>query len=459
MSRAGPGHAGIKVTLNYDGGLPVNRKILLAVVFGAVSGLSLATPATFGQEQQKATPKLQVRHAIKPAKTADAEQVKSAVASGSASKTPMLPLFTYNVDSDRDGNEYTGVIVGANPFTPWGNKNTQVKTFIVPLVIITNTVGVSFDPSTGVIGTAPGVTVFDPTKNDNGCLAAPNNNPLKLFQHSPIFDSYDISIGGTDMGHTQYEDAHQRAEFWDVIEDKDDYHVLFSPIVNLSPIVINVPAAFSTTLPPADFPACGPFGIVDVDWLDTYLNTNVLPALQPQVNAGNIPFFMMYNTVMAGPVTNLGSCCILGYHGTTSVTPLQAYSPTDFDTTGLFGPTAGDSNTLSHEAAEFINDPYGNNPTPAWGGVGQVPPGFCQNNLEVGDPLTGLNFSPIGARSGFTYHLQELTFFSWFYSSQSIGIHGWFSNNDTFTADAGPACVPAGGSGGSTAPIRIIGTK
>ena len=437
----------------------MNRKILLAVVFCAVAGLSVAAPATFGQEQQKATPKLQVRHAIKPAKTADAEQVKSAVASGTASKTPMLPLFTYNVDSDRDGNEYTGVIVGANPFTPWGNKNTQVKTFIVPLIIITNTVGVSFDPSTGVIGTAPGVTVFDPTKNDNGCLAAPNNNPLKLFQHSPIFDSYDISIGGTDMGHTQYEDAHQRGEFWNVIQDKDDYHVLFSPIVNLSPIVINVPAAFSTTLPPADFPACGPFGIVDVDWLDTYLNTNVLPALQPQVNAGNIPFFMMYNTVMAGPVTNLGSCCILGYHGTTSVTPLQAYSPTDFDTTGLFGPTAGDSNTLSHEAAEFINDPFGNNPTPAWGGTGQVPVGSCQNNLEVGDPLTGNTFSPIGARSGFTYHLQELAFFSWFYSSQSIGIHGWFSNNDTFTTDAGPACVPAGGSGGSTAPIRIIGSK
>jgi len=327
------------------------------------------------------------------------------------------------------------------------------------LIIVTNTVGVSFDPNTGIIGTAPGVTVFDPTKNDNGCLAAPNNNPLKLFQHSPIFDSYDISIGGTDVGHTQYEDAMQRGEFWNVIEDKDDYHVLFSPVVNLSAIVINVPAAFSTTLPPADFPACGPFGIVDVNWLDTYLNTNVLPALQPQVNAGNIPFFMMYNTVMAGPVTNLGSCCILGYHGTTNFTPLQAYSPTDFDTTGLFGPTAGDSNTLSHEAGEFINDPFGNNPTPAWGGVGQVPPGFCQNNLEVGDPLSGTNFSPIGGRNGFTYHLQELAFFSWFYSSQSIGIHGWFSDNDTFTTDAGPACVSGGGSGGATTPIRIIGSK
>jgi len=239
----------------------MNRKILLTVVFCAVAGLSVVASAAFGQEQQEAKPKLQVRHAIKPAKAADAEQVTSAVAAGSASKTPMLPLFTFNVESDRDGNDYTGVMVGASPFTGFGKKDTHVKTFIVPVIVITNTVGTAFDPTTGVITTAPGVTVFDPTKNDNGCLAAPNNNPLKLLQQSPIFDSYDISIGGTDMGHTQYEDAHQRGEFWNVIQNKNDYHVLFDPIENLSAIVINVPAAFSTTLPPADFPACGPFGM------------------------------------------------------------------------------------------------------------------------------------------------------------------------------------------------------
>jgi len=34
-----------------------------------------------------------------------------------------------------------------------------------------------------------------------------------------------------------------------------------------------------------------------------------------------------------------------------------------------------------------------------------------------------------------------LAFFSWFFTSQSIGIHGWFSDNDTFTTDAGPVCV------------------
>jgi hypothetical protein len=177
--------------------------------------------------------------------------------------------------------------------------------------------------------------------------------------------------------------------------------------------------------------------------------------LQPQVNAGNFPIFMLYNTVLGfNPITDIFvNCCVLGYHGNTATNPIQAYSPSDFDTTGVFGPTQGDSNTLSHEVAEFVNDPFGNNPTPAWGGVGQVPPGSCQNNLEVGDPLSGTNFSPIGGRNGFTYHLQELAFFSWFYSSNSTGIHDWFSDNDTFTTDAGPVCVPAAAASGNTRPI------
>jgi hypothetical protein len=436
----------------------VDRK-LMVLALCVLAGLSAAASAAFGQEQEKATPRLNVLHARKPARPEDAEAIKNAVAAGSVSKTPMLPLFTFDVESDRDNNNYTGVIVGANPFTSGGKKDTHLQTFIIPVIITTNTVGTRFNPKTGIITTAPGVTVFDPTQNDNSCLSAPNNNPTALFRQSPIFENFDFSIGGTDVGNTQYEDAFQRAEFWNVLKNRNDYHTLFDPIVMLPAISINIPAEFSTTLPPAQFPACGPFGIIDINFFDLFLNNNVLPALQPLVNAGNIPFFLLYNTVLASPVTNLNTCCILGYHGTSNFTPLQAYSPLDFDTTGLFGPTQGDSNTASHEAGEFLNDPFGNNPTPAWGGVGQVPPGVCQNNLEVGDPLTGTNFSPIGGRNGFTYHLQELTFFSWFFTSKSIGIDGFFSDNDTFTTDAGPVCVPASSSSGQRSPILIIGQK
>jgi len=36
--------------------------------------------------------------------------------------------------------------------------------------------------------------------------------------------------------------------------------------------------------------------------------------------------------------------------------------------------------------------------------------------------------------------LQELVFFSWFFSSRSVGVNGWFSDNGTFLTNAGPPC-------------------
>jgi hypothetical protein len=62
-----------------------------------------------------------------------------------------------------------------------------------------------------------------------------------------------------------------------------------------------------------------------------------------------------------------------------------------------------------------------------------------QNNLEVGDPLTGTLF-PSVTLSGFTYNPQELAFFSWFYGAPSSGTGGAFSNNGAFAKDAGSVC-------------------
>jgi hypothetical protein len=53
---------------------------------------------------------------------------------------------------------------------------------------------------------------------------------------------------------------------------------------------------------------------------------------------------------------------------------------------------------------------------------------------------------------GYTYHLQELAFFSWFYGAPSIGIHQWFSDNGTFLTDAGPMCQSASTGGGLIPP-------
>jgi hypothetical protein len=313
------------------------------------------------------------------------------------------------------------------------------------------TVGVSAS-SKGIITTRPGTTTFDPTAKDDFCLNAPNDVPLKLFQQSPLFNPATFDFGGTIVGTTEYSDAFQRGNFWSELVDHGtvgSYHTLLGPVMTMKPIVLRIPAKFGTTLPLADFPSCGPMGIIDINYFDFILTTQIIPNL-PGVNPGNLPIFLLYNTVMSSPVTDLNTCCILGYHGTSGL-PIQTYSPGDFDSTGLFGQSTLDTAVFSHEVDEWMDDPFGGNPTPAWGGVGQVV-GACQNNLEVGDPLSGTDAPPIVMSNGYTYHLQELAFFSWFFGAPSIGIHGWFSDNGTFLTDAGPVCQSPAMAGGLIPP-------
>jgi hypothetical protein len=417
---------------------------LCAAAFLSVS------PAQGQEAQRQAVPRLKAYVTVKPAANLDMEKMKTELAATGATSSSMLPLFTYNVEASRDQHDYTGVMVGADPFTSSGNKEVSVLTHIVPIIIITETVGVSVS-STGIISTRPGTTTFDPTVADDFCMNAPNNVPSKVFGQSPLFNSALFDFGGAIVGTTEYSDAFQRGNFWRVLGANgtlDRYHTLVDPVKTLKAIVLRIPTKFGTTLPLADFPSCGPLGIIDINYFDFVLTTQIIPNL-PGVNSGNLPIFLLYNTVMASPVTNLNACCVLGYHGTSGF-PIQTYSPGDFDTTGLFGPTVSDTSIFAHEIDEWMDDPFGNNPTPAWGGTGQV--AGCQANLEVGDPLTGTNAPPIVMPNGYTYHLQELAFFSWFFGEPSIGIHGWFSDNGTFLTDAGPVCQSASISGGLMPP-------
>jgi hypothetical protein len=410
--------------------------LLSVVVFVCV-----ASAATFAQGQA-GVQRLPARHIVKraPSHTSPTTSSAAGTATAAASATPGLPLWTFNVESNRDGNEYTGVMVGTSPFNG-GSGQTSVVTQVVPIVIRTHTIGTVVS-ATGIITTAPGNTTFDPTRADRACLGSRNNNPLRLFSQSPLMQAADFNYGGTDVGITQATDAFQRANFWKVI-DRANYHVTLGPITSFQPIVIDIPAASglalaTTALGPPSF--CAPMGIIDINLFDLLLNNNVLPALAARgVNHGTFPIFFLHNLVMSiGDPTNLGNCCVLGYHGTGNAHPTQTYSPLDFDSTGLFGISGLDTAVASHEIGEWMNDPFGNNPTPPWGHTGQV--GACQNNLEVGDPLTGTEAPRIVMPNGFTYHLQELAFFSWFYNSRSVGVSGWFSDNGTFLTDAGPPC-------------------
>jgi hypothetical protein len=402
-----------------------------ATLTGACFLLGIAN----AQDARTKTLKLKNYEPVKKS-TLSKDTVKAAVTSPAASGST-LPVWNYQVISSRDGNLYDGVIVGQNP-NDKNNPSATVPGQLIPVLLKTHLVGTAVDTN-GILTTTAGDTTFDPTQAD-ACLAAPNNLPVKLMRQSPVLADADFNFGGTDVGTTQYVDAFQRANFWRAI-DKQNYHVRLKPII-LAPLVIDVPVGSGLAVAPGVLAnSCAPFGIVDINFLDAFVSNAFTQLAKEGVNPKTFPMFMLYNSAMSfGDPTNLGNCCAGGYHSINPANALtfQTYSPFDFDTTGIFGTGSMDTGIASHEVAEWVNDPYVINPTPAWGNTGQVI--GCQNNYEVGDPLTGSEAPRIVMQNGYTYHLQELAFFSWFYGAPSLGLHGWYSNNGTFLTDAGPVC-------------------
>jgi hypothetical protein len=404
----------------------------------AVTVLMLVASVVFGQQAQlpKQNPYLPYVTTL-PANTPASAQNNS---------SPTLPLFTYTVTSTRDGKTYTGTMVGPDPFAHPGGS-ARVPTQIVPVMVQTNSVFAGVD-SKGNILTQPGVTVFDPTVADDSCSSAPFDVPLTMVEQSPIVLPADFNYGGTDVGLVQTTESFQRANFFQLIAPGNSggvsYHVMLDPVNALSAVVINIPAASGVAYPTALFGGCptGTEAIIDLAVFEPAIVNTILPALASQgVNPGTFPIFLVHNVVECegtgcATLSPNTACCVLGFHS--SVNGGQTFSPADYDTSGIFLSPVPDVSVLSHEVGEWMNDPFGRNRVPRWGHIGQQP--GCQGNLEVGDPLSGTLAPPIAMPNGFTYHMQELAFFSWFYGAPSVGVNGWFSDNATFLHDAGPVC-------------------
>ncbi len=351
-----------------------------------------------------------------PLRTANMPAIRGSVA---ASTT--IPMFSYALTSPIDGHAYQGLIVGRSPFFH-GARTIGIPTVIVPLII-----------------KMPDGGVFDPTKADPTC--SPAGTPLSLTQNSPIFKNHDFVMDGVDVGTGQYIDEFQRGTFWtDVSVTGNRYHNVLSPVTTATAVTFNVPVSEGKTYPPSStLPSCGNEGVVDNQTLDNFLQGTAIPGLAAQgVKPTTFPIFVVYNVVQGAPGTDIfGACCILGFHNAIGF-PTQTYGIADYETSGLFSGTS-DTTTMAHEVGEWMDDPLGSNGVPNWGHIGQQT--GCQNNLEVGDPLSGSNLPGVLMPNGFTYALQELAYFSWFYrQSPSLGTDGDFSNNETFEVDAGPVC-------------------
>jgi hypothetical protein len=248
-----------------------------------------------------------------------------------------------------------------------------------------------------------------------------------------VLQDFDLTVDNSDLGTGQYPGLFQRASFAEFTGPSGvnpGYSVALIPRV--APL-LPVPA-FGGMIKTAP---CGRLGLVDLNSLDNYIQQTIFPELSSSLQPTAFVVFLMYNVVMyEGEVFN---CCVLGYHSAFTNPShgfgLQTYAVVDFDSTLEFVGVA-DIATMSHEVAEWLDDPTGNNQAPRWGHVGQVT--SCSSSFEVGDPLTGTWFA-IQMSNGFTYHVQDLAFFSWFFrQTPSAGALGLYSLQGTFTAQSLP---------------------
>ena len=351
---------------------------------------------------------------------------------GGGGGTP-LQTWSTSVIAGIDGKTYTYTMVGANPAT--SNTSTPITTYLIPLRL-------NFRYS------ATTTYSFDPTATDPGCLGG-TNTANGLTQFSPIFVPTDYNLGGTQVGSAQYVDAFQRANFWDEVSVNTNYGTelaLIPKSVQTVTITSGNSGFVNGTVYILGGTQCGTntgntnhaayIGVANINTIDSAARSIIT---QLGIPKSAFPIFLLYNAVMSeGSPTNLNNCCVLGYHNASSG---QTYGVAEFegrDDTAFSG--VADITALSHEVAEWMDDPMGTNPTPAWGNIGQVL--GCQSNLEDGDPLSGTQFPSINM-NGFTYHPQELAFASWFYRtapSANLANGSWFSNNGTFTNDAGAVC-------------------
>lgn len=377
-----------------------------AVVASAGTASAAATPAAIAQ--LPGVPGQPMFDVGFPSSVTPAQALNAAAGPAAAS----FPQYTGSIKDGTSTFKY--VMAGKNPAKAGANSSTPITTELIPVVVKFSN-GDNWDP-----------TVADSC--DSGA------SPLVRTEKSPIFVSQSWKFGATAVGTGQVTDEYERADFWKYTKPgglNPNYGVSFSmtPLPKVTLTVPNADAAEATGVPCGN----GKLGAVNNSWLQNEVQKVVIPALASKgVGTTTFPIFLLHNVVSYVGTTN--NCCVLGFHAayTNGQGALETYGLADYDNSGQFSGTS-DVSALSHEVAEWQNDPYGNNPTKPWGHIGQV--SGCQSNLEVGDPLSGTIFNDkIGT---FTYHVQELAFFSWFFHQKpSIGVNGWYSDAGTFTSPA-----------------------
>jgi hypothetical protein len=307
-----------------------------------------------------------------------------------------LAFYTANYTS-LGGKQVPFNIVGTNPAL--GAATTTIPTVLVPLKFI-----------------FPNATLD-------------GNNVLAAFEHSPIFETADYKVGSVDLGVTQYGDALQRAEFWNLPGFSQGYHVLLGTPSIAGTVALIVPPAVGNAYALA---GGGSLGVLDTNYFES-----ILSSLITSYTANQLPVFVTDN-VYLGTGGLIQNCCILGFHASQGapIATAKTWIYAAYAEPGsLSDPTGAgfiDTVPLSHEVAEWLNDPFVGD---GLSGVNWIPPailpgqgGACITNFETGDPLEAVPYTFTKVTNSTTYHLQDEVVLPWYlHSTPSFSANGWYT--------------------------------
>jgi hypothetical protein len=307
-----------------------------------------------------------------------------------------LPFYSASYASIA-GKQIPFNIVGTDPSQ--GAATTTIPTIIVPIKV---------------------VFASNPTIPLDGTNVAP------ATANSPIFLTAGYTTGGTNLGVTQYGDAIQRAEFWNLPGFSANYHVLLGTPAIATTVTLNVPVGKGTLI-------ANRIGVVDNTFFDTFLN-GLLSSYTPN----QLPIFLTDN-VFEGAGGLVSNCCVLGYHASQggAIATNQTWIYAAYTESGTFqGNAILDVQALSHEVAEWLNDPF----VGAFPGINLIAPatlpgqgGACIINFETGDPLEAPPVVFTKVTNATTYHLQDEVFLPWYlHTNPSFSVNGWYTFLNSF---------------------------
>ena len=293
-------------------------------------------------------------------------------------------------------------------------------------------------------------------------LANARTIPHFTFQYTDPSNgvTYPITMVGSDPrsgnGDTTVNDAFMRAQFGKI---GSGYHVRLQNVKRYATQTINVPASQGVAYNRAAAESAGKeatAGIVEDKWFSEKLQ-NLMNALH--VDATTVPIFLTDNVMLYDGTYD--NCCTIGYHGAgmpighgagsasgKGTNPVQTFIYSAWSKPGTYSgfysdysgtrtypsPTRGiaDIHALSHEVAEWLDDPYVNNAVKPW--LTPTAPQYgCTGVLETGDPVVGDWFPLAGntTADGYDYygeyHPEENVFAQWYGHGglEAAGFHSW----------------------------------